>query len=911
MHLSSKRHLLAHCAIAVLTTSTLRSAQNTTCQPAWEQDFSVATGVDQTVRAMHVFDDGDGAALYVGGSITSAGGTPVRGVAKWDGKRWSALGGGINSHVLALASFDDGAGPALYAAGVFSDAGGSGVQNIAKWDGQGWSSLGSGLPGGVTALAVWDDGSGAALYAAGSFLSAGGVPANRIAKWDGQSWAPVGVGLSSFAQGMTVFDDGSGSALYVSSIDTLHKWNGQAWSALGSFDVSSTMSFASFDDGSGPALYAAGAFTNIGGVSANRVAKWNGQNWAPLGTGLNSVARAIAVFDDGAGGGPALYVSGEFTLAGGASANRIARWNGQSWAALGAGVTGNSIPAPLALATFDEGHGGGPSLFVGGNFSHAGAQDVNNLAKWRAAGWSKVGGTALNGAVRALASLDLPWSSGSELFVGGGFTEADGVALAYVARRQGSGWAPLGAGMNAPVHALAEYDDGAGAALYAGGTFTQAGGSGANFIAKWDGQAWTPLGSGLNSAVFALAVFDDGAGPALFVGGNFTHAGGQPAARVAKWNGQSWSALAAGLSGGTSFSPNPHVRALAVFDDGIGGPALYAGGHFTNSGGAPLSHLAKWDGQGWSSVGGGVALGGAIGPLNAVGALLADDGALGVGPALFVGGKFAEAGATQASGVARWNGQSWAALGSGVDWEVNALARFDDGGGSGPALFVGGGFSVAGGVPSYAIARWTTAGWFSIFSQPTISNVHALAVFEDDPSRAPALFVGVDGYSSSSSTWLFLHKWQGCSQPGSWLSYCTAGTSSNGCVPSIGATGSASASAASGFSIDVTQLEGQKQGLVLYGVNGRASVAWSAGSSSVLCVKTPVQRMGLAASGGTFGQCDGQFNVDWSAWSAAHPGALGQPFAAGEIVNAQAWYRDPPAPKGTQLSAALEFVLAP
>jgi hypothetical protein len=80
-----------------------------------------------------------------------------------------------------------------------------------------------------------------------------------------------------------------------------------------------------FDDGTGPALYAGGAFTSAGGVSANRIAKWNGSAWSALGSGMNARVDALTVFDDGTG--PALYAGGFFTTAGGVSANRIAKWN--------------------------------------------------------------------------------------------------------------------------------------------------------------------------------------------------------------------------------------------------------------------------------------------------------------------------------------------------------------------------------------------------------------------------------------------------------------------------------------------------------------------------------------------------------------------------------------------------------
>ena len=143
------------------------------------------------------------------------------------------------------------------------------------------------------------------------------------------------------------------------------------------------------------------------------------------------------------------------------------------------------------------------------------------------------------------------------------------------------------------------------------------------------------------------------------------------------------------------------------------------------------------------------------------------------------------------------------------------------------------------------------------------------------------------------------------------VTYCTAGTSTNGCVPSISATGWPSLAATSGFSITVANVEGQKQGLLFYGLSGRTATAWGAGGTSFHCVKAPTQRMQSQNSGGTSGLCDGVLSEDWLAYLAAHPSALGQPFAAGATINAQAWYRDPSAVKSTNLSDALEFVTQP
>jgi len=144
------------------------------------------------------------------------------------------------------------------------------------------------------------------------------------------------------------------------------------------------------------------------------------------------------------------------------------------------------------------------------------------------------------------------------------------------------------------------------------------------------------------------------------------------------------------------------------------------------------------------------------------------------------------------------------------------------------------------------------------------------------------------------------------------INYCSAGTSGAGCVPSISTSGAPSIAAPAGFNINVTGVEGQRSGLLFYGVDGpRSPIAWAVGSSSFQCVKSPVQRTGLQGSGGGTGQCNGAFSLDILAYWQAHPSALGQPIAANRLINLQAWYRDPSSPGATSLSGALQFMTCP
>jgi hypothetical protein len=157
-------------------------------------------------------------------------------------------------------------------------------------------------------------------------------------------------------------------------------------------------------------------------------------------------------------------------------------------------------------------------------------------------------------------------------------------------------------------------------------------------------------GGGASTSVRALAV----SGNDLYVGGNFDSAGGVEARNIAKWNGSAWSALGSGVNGFYG------VGALAV-----NGSDLYVGGDFTNAGGVTANRIARWNGSVWSALGSGMASS-AQTPYVAALAVSGSD--------LYVGGAFDTVGGVSASGIAKWNGSAWSALGSGINTEVRALA---------------------------------------------------------------------------------------------------------------------------------------------------------------------------------------------------------------------------------------------
>ncbi len=780
----SERIIRTIIAVAVYYGFSSISAGASHC--SWEQGFWIR-GLNDSVNALAVYDDGTGPALIAGGSFTGAGPNQLGHIAKWDGSAWSALGGpgenGIDGVVYSLAVYDDGNGANLYAGGDFMSADGATVNHLAKWNGSEWSAVGTGTDGIVLALTVYDDGTGDALFAGGSFTNAGGLTVNGVARWDGSSWSglsgPSGTGVAPgrSVRALAVHDDGSGLGLYAGgsfntaggvTVNRIAKWNGSAWSALtgpsGTGVDSTVVALAVYNDGSGAALFAGGTFATAGGVSVERIAKWDGAAWSalsgPSGTGVDSTVRSLTVF------GGELYAGGSFVTAGGVTAHHIAKWNGTTWSALSGSGTDAAVDA---LTTYDDGNG--VALYAGGFFHDAGGVPANFISRWNGTSWFAVGvsgdaGDGINETILALATFDD--GSGAALYAGGSFTVAGGTTVNHVATWNGSDWSalsgPAGTGIDGPVHALAVYDDGTGAALYAAGTFTTAGGVTVNNVAKWNGTAWSslsgPSGVGVEGAgctsrcARALGVYDDGNGPALYVGGAFSTAGGLTANHVARWDGKAWSDLSGPAGNGTD-GPGSLAGpwALVPYDDG-GGEALYAAGFFEMAGGVAVNHVAKWDGNNWSALTGTSGTG--LDSLAETAAVF-DDGS---GTALYVAGDFSSAGGIPARFIARWDGTEWSELGGppeSLDFFIS-LAVYDDGHGS--ALYGGGAFQQVDDLTVNNIARWDGGTWSALSGPEGTGLGHfASALAEFDDGNGSALFAGGSFTTAGGVLSTYIGKW--------------------------------------------------------------------------------------------------------------------------------------------------------
>ncbi len=131
--------------------------------------------------------------------------------------------------------------------------------------------MGTGLNGGVNALYS----TGSELIVGGSFTRAGGIVANRIARWNGTSWSAIGSMSSTVTDIIAI-----GGTLYCAVLGgSVFRFNGTSWVQIGSANGTQDANLAAI----GNELFVAGGFNSINSVAANRIAKWNGSAWSALG----------------------------------------------------------------------------------------------------------------------------------------------------------------------------------------------------------------------------------------------------------------------------------------------------------------------------------------------------------------------------------------------------------------------------------------------------------------------------------------------------------------------------------------------------------------------------------------------------------------------------------------------------
>jgi hypothetical protein len=637
---------------------------------------------------------------------------------------------GVDSTVYAAATYDrDGGGPlppVLVVGGTFTEAGSLEVRALATWDGANWGSLGDVLNNSSTGRvdAIWvHDGE---LVIAGNFTSVAGVPARDVAVFDGSSWRALGAGVGSQNFG---------------HVYALTTYNGN--------------------------LIAAGSFATAGTAVATNIARWDGSAWHPVGTGKvrddggQTLVKALTVYNN------ELIAGGNFKFAGELQTNAIARWNGNVWQPLGAGLTDSSEnPGTVeSLAVFNG------ALMAGGSFSTAGSTPVSDLARWNGTAWSNPTPGSSYGSINsmhvaqgflylddAFSGAARRWNGSSttaEQF-GGNFSgtantitsfgpevvhagsisrvgaSPDNTEVRNIVAWDGTEWIVYGQGINSTVNSLLR--DGTG--MYFGGSFTTAGNIDTDRIVRWDGNStWTRLGDGLNSTVQDMALYNG----QLVVAGGFSSSGsGQQLGQVARWTGSVWQPVApanivnsanrlfvnggdlivsnvSSVTGPGGFTSQPHGEVVAIYNGstwqrlgtGFNGTVyevIVWNGQIVATG--SFTSVSNQTGRNYIAIWNGSSWQPLGSGLNSTGETLAI-----YNGDLIVGGSFTVAGGTNGINyIARWNGTTWQGIGSGLNSPVNDLEVI------GGELFATGSFSTAGGNTANRIARWNGVTWSSFDS---------------------------------------------------------------------------------------------------------------------------------------------------------------------------------------------------
>jgi hypothetical protein len=630
----------------------------------WEV-LDTIPGQFEVSTLLRVADLGGGPQLY---ELRHA--TQTCSVRVWTSGGWSQVGATLATFAgRDLVAHDDGTGPALYLVGSDLSVPSLGSR-VLRFDGANWVQLGPNLPLGVLSMLSFDDGAGARLYIGGS--SATSIP-SHVLQWNGTSWTSVGALLESVSQ-LASLDSGTGPRLYASTTSSpptaqvLHVLSGGTWTPA-TTEIGSVLTMVRADLGAGERLHLFGYF---GGTTVNPGGRvFDGTTLTHYPTPLVTFGAvqhaALVVAPDGS---RRLALGGSFTRVNQRLCTGFAYWDGQDAAPIGHGFNGRVY----ALGSIPNGNA--RRLVAGSQPLRAGGTTSNSESHL----WLQNGGefepmNEPNGLDDVLTLGSVDFGAGEVLFCGryvaSSFTSA-------LMRWTGTSW--VSANFSGTVDALLAFDSGSGNRLIIGGNFTAPG----NRIAAYDGTSYSTLGSGMDNIVATLARHDEGAGERLFAGGLFTTAGGASANRVARWDGATWTALGSGIASGG-------LNALCSY-----AAELYAGGTFTDAGGTLVSNLARWNGNAWSDVPGG----GANGSVLAL--CVHDDGR---GPALYAAGGFSMIGGITAFNIARFDGQTWEPVDGGVDNVVIDLASIDDDGDGDAELFAAGDFLNAGTIASSRIAR--------------------------------------------------------------------------------------------------------------------------------------------------------------------------------------------------------------
>lgn len=281
---------------------------------------------------------------------------------------------------------------------------------------------------------------------------------------------------------------------------------------------------------------------------------------------------------------------------------------------------------------------------------------------------------------------------------------------------------------------------------------------------KWD---WRFDKTGVNQQAWCALPDSDN----VYIGGSFTLAGGVTAMNIAYWDGKIFHAMGNGIGNNTStvFSIKKFgnyiyaagtegvhrwdgttwtnigiisgmvSNGLQVYDIALDASGnLYALGQFVQMNGITVNGIAKWNGTSWSALGSG------IGPsVNGI----FGRSVISIGNNIYISGYFTTVGGVSVNNIAKWNGSAWSALGSGTDGITFITAQGTD-------IIACGTFTNAGGIVANHVARWNGSSWSTMGAGFNL-EAHTVVSYSND------IYVGGLFTQSGATPINYIAKWNG------------------------------------------------------------------------------------------------------------------------------------------------------
>ncbi|MCB0598398.1 MAG: T9SS type A sorting domain-containing protein [Lewinellaceae bacterium] len=349
---------------------------------AWQK---LSSGLDYNPARMYV--DTLNAEVYISGRFQYAGGDEVNGITKWNGSSFESLGGGVDycirscPAVVGVTKFQED----IYCSPTGFSIGGFEPKGLARWDGEGWSAVGTGLTffSGADGIASEFIPTDSVLYIFGNFHVAGQDTANSVAVWDGSELQSLGFPYIYLSNNFVNIH----TAIFYENVLYV---GGNFSSAPG---IEGTLDFAAYDGNAwfsparikGPnddigalavyngEIYLGGNFRVSSGNAGNAIMKLTNGTLVDVGGSFDSELANVSELIVYQGN---LYAFGLFnSVGGGIPAKNMARWDGEKWCGFNFDFDGR---VSIAGVLEDQ-------LYIGGNFRRIDGDTFNYVALWEGA----------------------------------------------------------------------------------------------------------------------------------------------------------------------------------------------------------------------------------------------------------------------------------------------------------------------------------------------------------------------------------------------------------------------------------------------------------------------------------------------------------------------------------------------